>query len=209
MVFGAWFSGQHKLGRWNPPTRFHRKIERLKADHIDHGYVQQTYDDLAKPKGLRSVISLVSILDFWWLQLGTGPSCRLAIIPVDKSTCRLLPCNVQVALQPQQFRMNNVGQLNRLNRSQWTKWTKWDCIHHPSSSIIHHHPSSMCRIFPQDFQSSPLMGRPDSPISPRCPCRPSKSFLYCACGRVHLGELWVSQFFSLRTCHQQLTNNDN
>lgn len=68
MVFGAWFSGQHKLGRWNPPTRFHRKIERLKADHIDHGYVQQTYDDLAKPKGLRSVISLVSILDFWWLQ---------------------------------------------------------------------------------------------------------------------------------------------
>ena len=68
MVFGAWFSGQHKLGRWNPPTRFHRKIERLKADHIDHGYVQQTYDDLTKPKGLRSVISLVSILDFWWLQ---------------------------------------------------------------------------------------------------------------------------------------------
>ena len=128
------------------------------------------------------------------------------------STC-LLPCNVQVALQPQQCRMNNVGQFNRLNRLNRSQWTKCDCIHHPSSSIIIHHPSSSIidvqKFSPRNSKIIAPNGAPRLADIAPLSMQTIQEFLVLRLRTCSFGELWVSQRFSLRTCHQQLTNNDN
>jgi hypothetical protein len=108
-----------------------------------------------------------------------------------------------------------------LNNFEWTTWAssidsidsidlKWDCIHHhPSSSIIHHHPSSMCRNFPTGTLIIAPNGAPRLADIAPLSMQTIQEFLVLRLRTCSFGELWVSQRFSLRTCHQQLTNNDN